>query len=183
MLTAFTYPPQTSASAAAPLYQVKADTTQSRFLFLKLLSGMILCQLLAACGGSENGDAGAKAANANGASELSTTGLPLEMPMMRNAEILNPIKTRSDGKIQETIFKVKASPAEVVEFYKRQMLDRGFTIGEEYSDDVGLSSWGENDEYLFSMKGSTNKRDTPEAQRLSDGETRVLTIGRFKNKE
>jgi len=36
------------------------------------------------------------------------------------------------------------------------MLDRGFTIGEEYSDDVGLSSWGENDEFLFSMKGSTN---------------------------
>ena len=150
---------------------------------MKMWIVMMVCLSLAACGGSENGNAGAQVATASGNSELSATGLPLDMPMMRGAEILNPIKARSGGKIHETIFKVKASPKEVVEFYKKQMLDRGFTVGEEYSDDVGLSSWGENDEFLFSMKGSTNKRDTPEAQRLSDGETRVLTIGRFKNSE
>ena len=150
---------------------------------MKIWIVMMICLSLAACGGSENGDAGAKVATAGGASELSTTGLPLDMPMMHGAEIINPIKARSGGKIHETVFNVKASPTEVVEFYKKQMLDRGFTIGEEYSDDVGLSSWGEDDEFLFSMKGSTNKRDTPEAQRLNDGETRVLTIGKFKNKE
>jgi hypothetical protein len=142
---------------------------------------------LVACGGSDNGNAGGGEVEttsvAGGASELSTTGLPLDMPMMRGAEILNPIKERSGGKIHEAIFKVDATPEEVVEFYKKQMLDRGFVIGEEYTDDMGLSSWGENDELLFSMKGSTNKRDTPEAQRLSAGETRVLTIGRFKNME
>ena len=150
---------------------------------MKMWIVMLVCLSLMACGGSENGNAGAQVATATGNSKLSATGLPLDMPMMRGAEILNPIKARSGGKIHETIFKVKASPKEVVEFYKKQMLDRGFTVGEEYSDDVGLSSWGENDEFLFSMKGSTNKRDTPEAQRLSDGETRVLTIGRFKNSE
>ena len=150
---------------------------------MKLWSVMMVCLSLAACGGSENGDAGAEVATAGGASELSTTGLPLDMPMMSSAEILDPIKARSGGVIHEAIFKVTASPNEVVEFYKKQMLDRGFTIGEEYSDDMGLSSWGENSGFLFSMKGSTNKTDTPEAQRLSEGETRVLTIGRFKNKE
>ncbi len=153
---------------------------------MKLWIVTMMCLSLAACGGSGNGDtqvAAPDGASATGSSELSTTGLPLDMPMMQGAEILNPIKARSGGKIHETIFKVKASPKEVVEFYKQQMLDRGFTIGEEYVDDMGLSSWGEDGEFLFSMKGSTNKRDTPEAQRLSDGETRVLTIGRFKNSE
>jgi len=149
---------------------------------MKLWSLIMLCLSLAACGGSDNDDAGTEAAMASG-SDLSTTGLPLDMPMMSSAEILNPIIARSGGVVHETIFKVNASPNEVVEFYKKQMLDRGFTIGEEYSDDMGLSSWGQNDEFLFSMKGSTNKTDTPEAQRLSDGETRVLTIGRFKNNE
>jgi len=150
---------------------------------------MIAGLSLFACGSSDNGDAVAQAVTtpvagvAGGASELSATGLPLDMPMMRGAEVLNPIKARSGGKIHEAIFKVDATPKEVVEFYKKQMLDRGFTVGEEYTDTMGLSSWGENDELLFSMKGSTNKRDTPEAQRLSDGETRVLTIGRFKNME
>lgn len=154
---------------------------------MKLWSVMMVCLSLAACGGSESGDAGgdagAEVATAGGASELSATGLPLDMPMMPGAEILNPIIERSGGRIHETIFKVTASPKEVVEFYKKEMLDRGFSVGEEYADDLDLSSWGENDELLFSMKGTTNKRDTPEAQRLSDGETRVLTIGRFKNKE
>lgn len=150
---------------------------------MKLWSVMMVCLSLAACGGSESGDPGAEVSASGGASELSATGLPLDMPMMPGAEILNPIKERSSGTIHETIFKVTASPKEVVEFYKKHMLDRGFAIGEEYADDLDLSSWGENDEFLFSMKGTTNKRDTPEAQRLSDGETRVLTIGRFKNKE
>ena len=147
---------------------------------------MIAGLSLVACGASDNGNAGGQAVTtgvAGGASELSATGLPLDMPMMRGAEILNPIKARSGGKIHEAIFKVDATPKEVVEFYKKQMLDRGFTVGEEYTDEMGLSSWGENDELLFSMKGSTNKRDTPEAQRLSAGETRVLTIGKFKNME
>ncbi len=62
--------------------------------------------------------------------------------MMRGAEILNPIKARSGGKIHETIFQVKASPEGVVHFYKQQMLERGFTIGEEYTGEMGLSSWG-----------------------------------------
>ena len=153
---------------------------------MKLWVVMITVLSLVACGGSDNGNAGEEAETTNvagGASELSTTGLPLDMPMMQGAEILNPIKTRSGGKIHEAIFKVDATPKEVVEFYKKQMLDRGFVIGEEYTDDMGLSSWGENDELLFSMKGSTNKRDTPEAQQLRAGETRVLTIGRFKNNE
>lgn len=144
---------------------------------------MMICFALAACGGPADGDAGANIAKADSASELSATGLPLDMPMMKDTEILNPIKARSGGKIHETVFKVKASPEEVVEFYKKQMLDRGYTVGEEYSDNMGLSSWGESDAFLFSMKGSTNKRDTPEAQRLADGETRVRTIGRFKNEE
>lgn len=141
---------------------------------------------LVACGGSNNGDGGGQGENtpeAGSVSELSATGLPLDMPMMPGAEILNPIKARSGGTVHETVFKVEATPKEVVEFYKKQMLDRGFTVGEEYADEVGLSSWGQDDELLFSMKGSTNKRDTPEAQRLSDGETRVLTIGKFKNQE
>lgn len=103
--------------------------------------------------------------------------------MMPGAEILNPIKARSGGKIHEAIFKVNASPREVVEFYKAQMLNRDFTIGEEYADDMGLSSWGEDADLLFSMKGSTNKQVEPAAQLLGDGETRVLTIGRFKNKD
>ena len=153
---------------------------------MKLWVVMIAGLSLVACGGSDNGNAGGQAVTtrvAGGASELSATGLPLDMPMMRGAEILNPIKARSGGKIHEAIFKVDATPKEVVEFYKKQMLDRGFTVGEEYTDEMGLSSWGENDELLFSMKGSTNKRDTPEAQRLSAGETRVLTIGKFKNME
>jgi hypothetical protein len=150
---------------------------------MKLCSALMVCLALTACGSSDNNDTGAKLATQESGSGLSTTGLPLDMPMMRDAEILKPIKARSGGKIHETIFKVKASPKEVVEFYRQQMLDRGFTIGEEYSDDVGLSSWGENDKLLFSMKGSTNKRDTPEAQQLDNGETRVLTIGKFKNTE
>ena len=153
---------------------------------MKLWIVMIAGLSLVACGGTDNGDAAGQAVTTpvtGGASELSATGLPLDMPMMRGAEILNPIKARSGGKIHETVFKVEATPKEVVAFYKQQMLDRGFTIGEEYTDGMGLSSWGENDELLFSMKGSTNRRDTPEAQRLSDGETRVLTIGRFKNME
>ena len=153
---------------------------------MKLWIVMIAGLSLVACGGSDNGVVDGQAANtgaAGGDSELSTTGLPLDMPMMRGAEILNPIKARSGGTIHEAVFKVEATPKEVVEFYKKQMLDRGFTIGEEYTDDMALSSWGENDELLFSMKGSTNKQDTPEAQRLSDGETRVLTIGKFKNIE
>jgi hypothetical protein len=144
---------------------------------------MMICFALAACGSQADGDAGANAAETGPASKLSATGLPLDMPLMKDTEILNPIKVRSGGKIHETVFKVKASPEEVVEFYKKQMLDRGYTVGEEYSDNMGLSSWGENNEFLFSMKGSTNKRDTPEAQRLADGETRVLTIGRFKSEE
>ena len=153
---------------------------------MKLWIVMIAGLSLVACSGSDNGDAGGQAEDtrvAGNASELSTTGLPLDMPMMRGAQILNPIKARSGGKIHEAIFKVDATPKEVVEFYKKQMLDRGFTIGEEYTDDMALSSWGENDELLFSMKGSTNKQVSPEAQQLNDGETRVLTIGRFKNME
>ena len=138
---------------------------------------------LAACGGSEAEDASEKAVTAGGASELSATGLPLDMPMMRGAEILNPIKARSGGKIHEAVFKVKATPNDVVEFYRKEMLARGYTLGEEYADDMDLSSWGANDEVMFSMKGGTNKRDTPEGQRLSDDETRVLTIGKFKNIE
>ena len=150
---------------------------------MKLWSLLIVCLSLVACGDPGNGGEGTETATADGASELSTTGLPLDMPMMRGAEILNPILARSGGNIHETVFKVQASPNEVVEFYKSQMLERDFAIGEEYSDAMGLSSWGENDQFLFSMKGSTNKTDTPEAQRLSDGETRVLTIGRFKNNQ
>lgn len=148
---------------------------------------MTIWLVLSACGGSENGSAGEAAAGPDqtggGASALSASGLPLDMPMMPGAEILNPIKARSGGKIHEAIFKVNASPREVVEFYKAQMLNRDFTIGEEYADDMGLSSWGEDADLLFSMKGSTNKQVEPAAQLLGDGETRVLTIGRFKNKD
>lgn len=37
------------------------------------------------------------------------------------------------------------------------------------------------DELLFSMKSSTSKRDTPDAQPLNVVETRVLRIGKFEN--
>ena len=138
---------------------------------------------LAACGGNDAEEASDNAVTASAKSELSTTGLPLDMPMMRGAEILNPIKARSGGKIHEAVFKVKATPDDVAAFYRKEMLDRGYTLGDEYADGMDLSSWGENDEVLFSMKGVTNKRDTPESQQLRDDETRVLVIGKFKNME
>lgn len=138
---------------------------------------------LAACGGNDAGESDGNAATASAASELSTTGPPLDMPMMRGAEILNPIKARSGGKIHEAVFNVKATPDEVAAFYRKEMLARGYTLGEEYADGMDLSSWGENDEVLFSMKGVTNKRDAPEAQQLRDDETRVLIIGKFKTTE
>lgn len=109
--------------------------------------------------------------------------LPLDMPLMDGGQILTPIRTRSNGMIREVIFKVKATPREVNDFYIAELERRGYSVNEDYADDRALSMWGETDKDLFSMKGSTKLGGSVGTESLSDDETRVLIIGKIKAEE
>jgi len=131
--------------------------------------------MLSACNNESSLDA---IDNATGSENTTESSLPLNMPLMPNAKILTPLKTRSNGTVSETIFKVVASPKEVNRFYKVELEKRGFMVKEDYADNRALSMGGETDIHRFTMKGSTKLNGTPSSSSLADNETRVLIVGK-----